>query len=85
MPEEMAGMTAKFCGAVNVMFDALATAYTKLYQMKWVPQHYWIYSGGEWTIIISGTRGVFVESAKADLDKIIKGVAVCFTYISKPD
>lgn len=85
MPKEMAEMTAKFCGAVNVMFDALATAYTKLYQMKWVPQHYWIYSGGEWTVIISGTRGVFVESAKADFDKLLKGVAVCFTPLSKPE
>ena len=24
MPKEMAQMTAKFCGAVNMMFDALA-------------------------------------------------------------
>ena len=84
MPKEMAEMTAKFCGAVNIMFNALASAYTKLYKMKWVPQHYWVYSGGEWTVIISGTRGVFVESAKADFDKILKGVAVCFTPLSKP-
>lgn len=83
MSEEMADMTAKFCGAVNMMFDVLASAYTELYKMKWVPQHYWIYSGGNWTVIISGTRGVFVETAKADLDKILKGVAVCFTPLSK--
>jgi len=37
MPKEMAQMTAKFCGAVNVMFDALASAYTELYKMNWVP------------------------------------------------
>ena len=26
MPRDMAEMTAKFCGAVNLMFDALASA-----------------------------------------------------------
>src|SRR5665647_3684859 len=39
MPKEMAQMTAKFCGAVNTMFDVLASAYTQLYKMNWIPQH----------------------------------------------
>lgn len=77
MSEEMAGMTAKFCGAVNMMFDALASAYTQLYKMSWVPQHNWMYSGGDWTVIISGTRGVFVESSKADLKQLLKGLGMC--------
>ncbi|QLC49338.1 DUF2173 family protein [Methanolobus zinderi] len=77
MPEEMADMTSKFCGTVNMMFDALATAYTKLYQVNWVPQHNWMYSGGDWIIIVSGTRGVFVESEKADVEKIIKALGLC--------
>lgn len=77
MPKEMAEMTAKFCGAVNMMFDALASAYTDLYKMNWVPQHNWMYSGGDWTVIISGTRGVFVESSKADLKHLLKALGVC--------
>lgn len=77
MPKEMAQMTAKFCGAVNQMFDALASAYTDLYKMNWVPQKNWMYSGGDWTVIISGTRGVFVETSKADLEKILKALGVC--------
>ncbi|TGC08515.1 DUF2173 family protein [Methanolobus halotolerans] len=77
MPEEMARMTAKFCGTVNMVFDALASAYTELYRMNWVPQHNWMYSGGDWTIIISGTRGVFVESSKADLEKLLKALGMC--------
>ncbi|AFV23261.1 hypothetical protein Mpsy_1052 [Methanolobus psychrophilus R15] len=77
MPKEMAQTTAKFCGAVNMMFDALASAYTELYKMNWVPQHNWMYSGGDWTIIISGTRGVFVESAKADLKQLLRALEVC--------
>ena len=40
MPKEMAQMTAKFCGAVNMMFDALASAYTELYKMNWVPTQF---------------------------------------------
>ena len=77
MPKEMAEMTAKFCGTVNMMFDTLASAYTQLYKMNWVPQHNWMYSGGDWTVIISGTRGVFVESSKADLEKLLKSLGVC--------
>ena len=77
MPKEMAQMTAKFCGAVNMMFDALANAYSQLYKMNSVPQHNWMYSGGDWTVLISGTRGVFIESSKADLEKILKALGIC--------
>ena len=77
MPKEMAQTTAKFCGAVNMMFDALASAYTQLYKMNWVPQHNWMYSGGDWTVMISGNRGVFVESSKADLEKLLKALGMC--------
>lgn len=77
MPRDMAEMTAKFCGAVNLMFDALASAYTQMYKMNWTPQHNWMYSGGDWTVMISGTRGVFVESSKANLEQLLKGLGVC--------
>ncbi|MCJ7444205.1 MAG: DUF2173 family protein [Methanotrichaceae archaeon] len=77
MPKEMAQMTAKFCGTVNTMFEALASAYTQLYKMNWVPQHSWMYSGGEWTVIIAGQRGVFVESSKADFVKLLKALGLC--------
>ncbi len=77
MSKEMAEMTAKFCGTVNMMFDTLASAYTLLYKMNWVPQHNWMYSGGDWTVMISGTRGVFVESSKADLEKLLKALGMC--------
>jgi roadblock/LC7 domain-containing protein len=64
MPKEMARLTTKFCGAVNLMFDALAIAYTRLYKMNWISQHNWMYSSDDWVVFISGTRGVFVESFK---------------------
>jgi roadblock/LC7 domain-containing protein len=77
MPKEMAQMTAKFCGTVNMMFDALASAYSELYKMNWVPQYNWMYSGGDWTVLISGTRGVFVETSKADLKKLLIALGMC--------
>ena len=77
MPKEMAQMTAKFCGAVNMMFEALASAYSQLYKMDWAPQHNWMYSGGDWTVLISRTRGVFVERSKANLEILLKALGMC--------
>jgi roadblock/LC7 domain-containing protein len=38
--------------------------------MNWVPQQGWMYAGGDWTVAIGGNRGVFVETAKADFNKL---------------
>ncbi|HEX3035426.1 MAG TPA: DUF2173 family protein [Thermodesulfobacteriota bacterium] len=74
MSPEMAAMTAQFCATVTMMFNTLAGAYTKLSGMKWVPQQGWAYSGGEWTVAIGGNRGVFVETAKADFNKLFESL-----------
>ena len=58
------------CATVTMMFNTLAGAYTQLSGMKWVPQQGWAYSGGEWTVAIGGNTGVFVETAKADFNKL---------------
>jgi roadblock/LC7 domain-containing protein len=29
-----------------------------------------MYAGGDWTVAIGGNRGVFVETAKADFNKL---------------
>jgi roadblock/LC7 domain-containing protein len=74
MSEEMAQMTAQFCATVSMMFNTLAGSFTKLSGMNWVPQQGWAYSGGEWTVCIGsdGTRGVFVETAKADFNRLFE-------------
>jgi roadblock/LC7 domain-containing protein len=36
-----------------------------------------MYSGGDWTVMVSGNRGVFVESSKADLEKLLKALGMC--------
>jgi roadblock/LC7 domain-containing protein len=77
MSEEMAKMTAQFCATVSMMFNTLAGSFTQLSGMNWVPQQGWAYSGGEWTVAIGGggTRGVFVETAKADFNRLFEVLA----------
>jgi roadblock/LC7 domain-containing protein len=72
MSPELAALTAQFCATVTMMFNTLAGAYTQLSSMKWVPQQDWAYSGGDWTVAVGGTRGVFVETAKADFNKLFQ-------------
>jgi roadblock/LC7 domain-containing protein len=45
--------------------------------MKLVPQNNWLYSGGDWTVMISGTKGVFVEKSQADLKKLFTALRMC--------
>jgi roadblock/LC7 domain-containing protein len=74
MSEEMAKMSAQFCATVSMMFNTLAGSFTQLSGMNWAPQQGWAYSGGDWTVAVGGggTRGVFVETAKADFNRLFE-------------
>jgi roadblock/LC7 domain-containing protein len=74
MSEEMAEMSAQFCATVSMMFNTLAGSFTRLSGMNWAPQQGWAYSGGDWTVAVGGggTRGVFVETAKADFNRLFE-------------
>jgi roadblock/LC7 domain-containing protein len=72
MSQEMAAMTPQFCATVTMMFNTLAGAFSQLSGMKWTPQQGWAYSGGDWTVAIGATRGVFVETARADFNKLFE-------------
>jgi roadblock/LC7 domain-containing protein len=72
MSPELAAMTAQFCATVTMLFNTLAGAFTQLSGMNWVPQQGWAYSGGEWTVAIGGSRGVFVETARADFNRLFQ-------------
>jgi roadblock/LC7 domain-containing protein len=74
MSPEMAQMTAQFCATVTMMFDTLAGSFTQLSGMNWVPQQGWAYSGGEWTVAIGGNRGVFIETSKADFNRLFEAL-----------
>jgi roadblock/LC7 domain-containing protein len=75
MSEEIAAMSAQFCATVSMLFTTLASAFTPLSGMSWMPQHGWAYSGGDWTVAVGGARGVFVETAKADFNQLFEALA----------
>jgi roadblock/LC7 domain-containing protein len=72
LSDEQAALIAQFCATVTMNFNTLAGAFTKLSGQKWTPQQGWAYAGGEYTVAIGGDgyRGVFVETAKADYNKL---------------
>jgi len=74
MSPELAATTAQYCATVTMMFNTLAGSYSKVSGMNWVPQHGWMYAGGDWTVAIGGNRGVFVETAKADFNQLYKAL-----------
>jgi roadblock/LC7 domain-containing protein len=76
MSPEMAQMTAQFCATVTMMFNTLAASYTQLSGMRWIPQQGWAYSGGDWTVAIGGGgyKGVFVETARADFNRLFEAL-----------
>jgi roadblock/LC7 domain-containing protein len=69
---EMAAMICRFCAAVTMNFNALASGFTELSEQQWIPQKGWIYVGGTHTVIMGkgGRRGVFADSAQVSIDGV---------------
>ncbi len=61
-------MISQFYAAVTMNFNALANGFTILSEERWVPQRGWMYSSGDYTVILGkgGYRGVFAESGKRE-------------------
>lgn len=70
MSEELAATTARFCATVTMLFDTLAGSFTELSGMNWIPQQGWMYAGGDYTVAIGGTMGVFAETEEADINQL---------------
>jgi roadblock/LC7 domain-containing protein len=70
MTRETAEASAQFCATVTMLFNTLAGAFTQLSGMPWTPQQGWMYAGGDFTVAIGGNKGVFVETAKADFNRL---------------
>jgi roadblock/LC7 domain-containing protein len=70
MSPELAQMSAQFCGSVTSLFNTLSGAFTQLSGMNWSPQQGWAYAGGDYSVCVGGTRGVFVETAKSDYNQL---------------
>ncbi len=74
IPREVAANAAQFCATLTMTFNTLSGAFTQLSGQKWVPQQGWMYAGGDYTVAIGGNgyRGVFIETAKADFNKLFQ-------------
>lgn len=70
MPQEKAAVVAQFCATVSMLFDTLSGAFTQMSGMNWTPAHGWVFAGGDWSVCVAGGKGVFVETAKADFNKL---------------
>jgi roadblock/LC7 domain-containing protein len=73
MSAELAAEAAQFSATVTMLFETLAGAFSQSSGMSWTPQKGWAYTGGDWTIAVGGRKGVFIESAKAGLQRTVPG------------
>jgi len=74
MSRELASQAAQFCATVTMLFQSLGGAFEGISGMPWTPQQGWAYSGGQYTVAIGegGTKGVFIETAKADFNELFR-------------
>jgi roadblock/LC7 domain-containing protein len=72
MGDRLAATTAQFCATVTMLFDTLAASFSELSGMNWTPQHGWMYAGGDYTVAIGGTRGVFAETDSTDFNELYR-------------
>lgn len=70
MSEELAAKSAQFCATVTMLFNTLGGSFTEMSGMEWTPQHGWMYAGGDYTVAIGGTTGIFAETEKADFNEL---------------
>ena len=77
MPPNMDRETSQFASLVTMLFNTLAGAYSELYKMNWIPQQFWTYSGGDWTVAVGNNTWVFIESAKVDFNELYRAFGVC--------
>ena len=70
LPDDVALLTAQFSAAVSQLLGVLAAAHSRISGFNWVPQQGWVYSGGDLTIALGGSKGVFVKTAEADFNQL---------------
>lgn len=67
---EMAALIARYCALVTMTFSILAGAFATLSEQNWIPEKLWTYTGGDYTVVVGGYRGVFIETGKTDLKEL---------------
>lgn len=72
MSLELAAMSAQLCATVSMLFGTMSGAFTQMSGMSWSPPHGWMFAGGDWTVCVGRNRGVFIETSKADFNKVYR-------------
>ncbi|MDO8587827.1 MAG: DUF2173 family protein [Armatimonadota bacterium] len=67
---ELADKSSEYIATVTMLFNTLAGSFTELSKMNWIPQRGWLYSGGDWTVVVGGSQAVLAETAKADISRL---------------
>lgn len=71
---EVAQAAAQFCGTVNMLFKTMSGSFQHLSGMQWTPAQGWAFAGGQYSVCVGGSQGVFVETAKADYNGLFKAL-----------
>ncbi|HEX7344564.1 MAG TPA: DUF2173 family protein [bacterium] len=75
MSAELMSVTALFCATITMMHHTLSNAFSRASNMKWEPHKMWMSTSGDWVVMVFNNRGVFVEAAKADYNKIYQALS----------
>ena len=70
LPKPVADMAAQLIATVTLQFKTLSGVITQLSKMNWAPSLGWTYTGGDYTVAVMGDWGVFVETKKADFNRL---------------
>lgn len=75
LTKEAAEMAAMMCGTTSSMFAKQSGEFSEKTGMKWTPFKGFAVSAGEFSVCAAGNTGLFVETAKADFNKIFQALA----------
>lgn len=75
LTKEAAELAAMMCGTTSSMFAKQSGDFSEKTGMKWTPFKGFAVSAGDFSVCAAGNTGLFVETAKADFNKIFQALA----------
>jgi roadblock/LC7 domain-containing protein len=72
---QAAEMAAMMCGTTSSLFAKQSGEFSEKTGMKWTPFKGFAVTAGEFSVCAAGNTGLFVETAKADFNKIFQALA----------
>ena len=70
LPAEEIERAARYSAAATTALAAGAGAYTELTGLEWDPPRWALYSGGEWTTAIAGSRAIIARTDQIAFDEL---------------